>query len=182
MFTARYERQYQPVKRKITATIPVDRDTRQHCRPVTVRTAPLDTSAEMKAVRVTDDAHVFRNSRFSSPGVTALLTINKKENAFLSQVLTISVAALYFEGCRTYSDIPSAKNIMQTVNLQPAARHVVLCGPQPHFHIVYTPLKSHNNLGRSVHRLLLCFHVWPASRPTVTGLALCFKEVGDPSM
>ena len=111
----------------------VDRDTRRHCRPMTVRNSPPDTSAEMEAVRVTDDAHVFRNSKTSSPGVAALLTINKKDNTFLSQVPTISVAALYSEGSRTYSDSPSAKNSSWTVNRQPAARQLVLRRPQPHF-------------------------------------------------
>jgi len=50
-------------KCKITATMTVDGDTRRLCRPMTVRTSPADTSAEMKAIRVTDDVHVFRNSR-----------------------------------------------------------------------------------------------------------------------
>jgi hypothetical protein len=69
-----------------------------------------------------------------------------------------------------------------SMGLQPVASQAVFWGRRSHLSIVYTLQKLHHNSDRHIYHLLLFFHVRPANKPTITGLALWHKPktVVDP--
>jgi hypothetical protein len=66
------------------------------------------------------------------------------------------------------------------MGLQLVACQILLLSPWSHLQIVYILYKFHNNLGGLIYQLLLFFHMQPTNQPTIIGVALCHKEVGDP--
>jgi len=58
------------------------------------------------------------------------------------------------------------------MGIQPADRHLVLCGSRPHLSGLCLLQKSHINLGGWVYHLLLLLHMQPVNMSIIMEVAL----------